>query len=85
MSPENYWMYLAEYHHLLPNSQREGQLGLREAIGQLEGFEMAAGAWEMDILASRVDKYQSEWLDHLSFSGETCLGSSAATGSKRGR
>ena len=72
--PENYWMDLAEYHHLLPDSHREGQLGLREALGQLEGFEMAAGAWEMDVLAGRVEKYQSEWLDHLSFSGELVWG-----------
>jgi len=74
VSPEIYWLYLAEYHHLFPESHRDGPLGLREAVGQLEGFEMAAGAWEMDILASRVEKYQSEWLDHLSFSGELIWG-----------
>ena len=74
VSPEIYWLYLAEYHHLLPGSHRDGALGLREAIGQLEGFEMAAGAWEMDILANRVEKYQSEWLDQLSFSGELIWG-----------
>ncbi len=74
VTPENYWLYLAEHHHLLADSHRDGPLGLREAIGQLEGFEMAAGAWEMDILASRVEKYQSEWLDHLSFSGELVWG-----------
>ncbi len=72
--PEQYWLYLAEYHHLLPDSHRDGPLGLREAIGQLQGFEMAAGAWEMDILASRVEKYQSDWLDQLSFSGELVWG-----------
>jgi ATP-dependent Lhr-like helicase len=71
---ETYWQYLAEYHHVLSNSHREGLLGLREALGQLEGFEMPAGAWEMDILASRVEKYQSDWLDQLSFSGEVTWG-----------
>jgi ATP-dependent Lhr-like helicase len=72
--PEAYWLYLAEYHHLFPASHRAGSLGLREALGQLQGFEMPAGAWEMDILASRVEKYQSEWLDTLSFGGEVVWG-----------
>src|SRR5262249_17023534 len=36
VSPQNYWLYLAEHHHLLPESHRQGPLGLREAIGQLE-------------------------------------------------
>ena len=35
---------------------------------------MAAGAWEMDVLAGRVEKYQSDWLDQLSFSGEVVWG-----------
>jgi ATP-dependent Lhr-like helicase len=74
VSPDIYWQYLAEYHHLFPGDHREGALGLREAIGQLQGFEMAAGAWEMDILANRVEAYQNEWLDNLSFSGELVWG-----------
>lgn len=74
VSAENYWLYLAEYHHLFPGSHREGTLGLREAIGQLEGFEMPAGSWETDVLAGRVDNYQSEGLDQLSFSGELVWG-----------
>jgi ATP-dependent Lhr-like helicase len=74
VAPEQYWLYLAEYHHLFPDSHRENTLGLREALGQLQGFEMPAGAWEMDILASRVEKYQSEWLDQLSYSGELVWG-----------
>jgi len=74
VSPETYWMYLAEYHHVLPGSHRDGKLGLREAIGQLEGFEMPAGSWEMDILGGRVEAYESDWLDQLSFSGELVWG-----------
>jgi ATP-dependent Lhr-like helicase len=65
---------VSEYHHLYPGDHRQGLLGLREAIGQLEGFEMAAGAWESDILANRVQDYQNEWLDQLSFSGELVWG-----------
>ena len=35
---------------------------------------MPAGAWEPDILAGRVEGYQPEWLDQLSFSGELVWG-----------
>jgi ATP-dependent Lhr-like helicase len=72
--PEVYWMYLAEYHHLFPGDHREGALGLREAIGQLQGFEMAAGAWEMDILAPRIEAYENDWLDQIAFAGELVWG-----------
>ena len=72
--PETYWRFLSEYHHLLPGARREGRLGLYEAVGQLQGFEAAASAWEADVLPGRVEKYQPEWLDTLSFSGELAWG-----------
>ena len=71
---QTYWRFLSEYHHLLPGGRREGRLGLYEAVGQLQGFEMAASAWEADVLPGRVEKYQPEWLDTLSFSGELAWG-----------
>ena len=37
-SPETFWLYLAEYHHLVPNGHREGTLGLREALGPTRRF-----------------------------------------------
>jgi ATP-dependent Lhr-like helicase len=74
VTSETYWRFLSEYHHLLPGGRREGRLGLYEAVGQLQGFEMAASAWEADVLPGRVEKYQPEWLDTLSFSGELAWG-----------
>jgi len=72
--PETYWRYLADYHHLAPNAHRDGLLGLREAVGQLQGFEMPAGAWEPDVLAHRVDDYRPEQVDQLSYAGELVWG-----------
>ncbi len=71
---ETYWRFLVEHHHLQAGSRREGRLGLYEAVGQLQGFEAAAAAWETDLLPGRVEKYQPEWLDTLSFSGELAWG-----------
>ncbi len=72
--PETYWRFLSEYHHLIPGSRRDGRLGLHEAVGQLQGFEIAAAAWETDVLPGRVEKYAPEWLDTMSFSGELAWG-----------
>ena len=74
VAPETYWRFLSEYHHVLPEERRDGRLGLHEAVGQLQGFEAAASSWETDLLPSRVGKYQPEWLDTLSFSGELAWG-----------
>ncbi|MBI4423193.1 MAG: DEAD/DEAH box helicase, partial [Elusimicrobia bacterium] len=74
VAPETYWRFLAELHHLVPDSRREGRLGLYEAVGQLQGFESAASAWETDLLPARVEKYELDWLDTLSFSGELVWG-----------
>ncbi|MBI3547951.1 MAG: DEAD/DEAH box helicase [Elusimicrobia bacterium] len=68
--PEVFWRFLCDYHHLSPAARREGRLGLYEAVGQLQGFDLAAAAWDAEVLPGRVQKYQPEWLDTLSFSGE---------------
>ena len=72
--PETYWRYLSEYHRLLSGARREGRSGLHEAVGQLQGFEVAAAAWEADVLPGRVEKYSPDWLDTMSFSGELAWG-----------
>jgi ATP-dependent Lhr-like helicase len=43
-------------------------------VEQLQGFEVAAGAWEKHVLAARVTGYQREWLDGLCLSGEIAWG-----------
>jgi ATP-dependent Lhr-like helicase len=72
--PEVYWQYLIEQHHLPRDRQLQGELGLREAIAQLAGFELPAGVWEQKILAPRVADYDPQWLDHLFLSGELVWG-----------
>jgi ATP-dependent Lhr-like helicase len=69
-----FWQYLVEKHHLTCDGQLTGELGLREAIAQLEGFELPAGVWEEKIVAPRLADYDSQWLDHLFLSGELVWG-----------
>jgi ATP-dependent Lhr-like helicase len=70
VSARDFLVYLFERHHLTPRTRTGGRAGLREALHKLQGFEVAASAWESDVLASRVAGYTSRWLDELCFAGE---------------
>ena len=47
----------------------EGQEALAVILGQLEGFSVAAGAWESDIINARLNRYTANMLDALCSSG----------------
>jgi ATP-dependent helicase Lhr and Lhr-like helicase len=44
--------------------------GLREVVAALDGYELAAGAWERHVLSARLDRYDPAMLDMLCLSGE---------------
>src|SRR5439155_10031369 len=66
--------FLLRWQHVAPGTKREGRLGLLAAIEQLQGFELAAGAWERRVLSSRVEGYRAEWRDDLCLSGDLAWG-----------
>jgi ATP-dependent Lhr-like helicase len=51
-----------------------GRAALQNAIAVLQGFEAPAGAWEHDLLPSRVSNYDAEQLDELFSAGEVVWG-----------
>jgi ATP-dependent Lhr-like helicase len=61
--------WLLRWQHVEPNSQLRGERGVLEALGQLQGFEIPANAWERQILARRVADYDPKWLDQLCLTG----------------
>lgn len=61
--------WLLRWQHIAPNSQLAGERGLHEVLGQLQGFEIPANAWEPEILARRVANYDPKWLDQLCLTG----------------
>ncbi len=69
VSARDLMRYLFERHHLSPRARAGGLAGLRDAIGLLQGFEIAAAAWETDVLAPRVAGYRTAWLDKLCLEG----------------
>ena len=74
VEPRVFLGFLADHHHLSPGSRWGGPVGVREALAQLQGFELPAGAWEERVLAPRVAEYDPAWLDNLFLSGEVVWG-----------
>jgi ATP-dependent Lhr-like helicase len=86
VSAQDYMRYLISRHHVAGGRRLEGKRGVLEAIAHLQGFEVAAAAWERDVLPSRVLNYDPRWLDELSLSGEVAwarLSLKKATGAGR--
>ncbi len=73
VSPETFVRFLACHQRLTRDRQWAGQVGVREAISQLQGFDLPAGLWE-SVLAARVDAYDPQWTDQLFLSGEVAWG-----------
>jgi ATP-dependent Lhr-like helicase len=74
VTARDYVRFLLRWQHVAPESRREGRRGTLAAIEQLQGFELAAAAWEPKVLAARVTGYRSDWLDALCLSGEVAWG-----------
>jgi ATP-dependent Lhr-like helicase len=74
VSAQDFLRYLFDRHHLTARSRLGGRAGLREAIEMVQGFEVAAAAWEGQVLAPRVAGYRPEWLDELCLAGELAWG-----------
>jgi ATP-dependent helicase Lhr and Lhr-like helicase len=66
--------FLLDWQHVTPGTQLAGRDGLAAIVGQLQGFEAAAGAWERELLPARVTDYDPAWLDELCLGGEVVWG-----------
>ncbi|NLD55401.1 MAG: DEAD/DEAH box helicase [Burkholderiaceae bacterium] len=63
--------FLFDWQHLGPDTRVEGPDALAAILGQLEGFEAPAAAWEAELLPARVGDYAIAWLDDLCSAGRT--------------
>jgi ATP-dependent Lhr-like helicase len=66
--------FLACWQHVAAGTHVEGRAGLLSVVEQLQGLEVAAGAWERHILPARVAGYNPGWLDELCLAGEVAWG-----------
>jgi len=74
VTPRDFMRFLLRWQHVADGTRREGSAGVLAVVEQLQGFELAAGAWEKSVLGARVAGYQREWLDGLCLSGEVAWG-----------
>ncbi|MEX2318087.1 MAG: DEAD/DEAH box helicase [Pirellulales bacterium] len=72
-----FFRFLLAHHGLHGDHQGNGHTGrgdLPGVISRLQGFESPAGAWEHELLPSRLGVYEPEWLDEQFAAGELVWG-----------
>ncbi|MFO0689678.1 MAG: DEAD/DEAH box helicase [Myxococcota bacterium] len=69
VSAQDFLRMLFVWQHVATGSALEGAAGLARIVEQLQGFEVAAGAWEGSVLPLRLRDYRPEWLDLACLSG----------------
>ncbi len=70
VSAQDFLRFLLAWQHVQPGTQLRGQFGLLEVLEQLQGSEVAASAWESDVLRRRLHEFDPGWLDQLCHRGE---------------
>jgi ATP-dependent helicase Lhr and Lhr-like helicase len=70
VSPADYMRFLLCWQHVDPEDRLAGPDGLAAVVEQLDGYPMAAGAWEAQALPARVRDYSPLWLDGLCLAGQ---------------
>jgi ATP-dependent Lhr-like helicase len=69
VTAQDFIRFLLRWQHVTPDTRREGSRGVTAVVEQLQGFELAAGAWEKAIFPARVTGYRREWLDEACLDG----------------
>jgi ATP-dependent Lhr-like helicase len=74
VSAQEFMRFLLRWQHVAPGTQRQGRSGALSVVEQLQGYELAAGAWEEAVLPARTEGYRRDWLEDLCLSGEVSWG-----------
>ncbi len=70
VTAQDFMRFLLRWQHASPDTRVRGRRGLSNVLEQLQGFELAAGAWEESVLPARVDAFDPRLVDELCLSGE---------------
>ena len=70
VSPADFMRFLFSWQHVDAADAADRIDGLREILAMLDGFELAAGAWERAVLPARLIPYEPQMLDMLCLAGE---------------
>ena len=61
--------FLFDWQRVTPSSRMQGPDSVPAVLGQLEGFDAAASAWETEVLPARIAEYDPAWLDEQCLAG----------------
>ena len=70
VSQADFMRFLFGWQHVLPSRRLAGSDGLQAIVESLDGFELAASAWERSVLPARMDRYDPALLDMLCLAGQ---------------
>lgn len=70
VSLQDFMRFLFDWQHLSADERLRGPQAVTVVLAQLEGFPCAAGAWEADVLPTRIGDYSPHWLDDACRSGQ---------------
>jgi ATP-dependent Lhr-like helicase len=84
VTAQDFIRFLFRWQHVTPDTRREGSRGVMAVVEQLQGFELAAGAWEKAIFPARVTGYRREWLDEACLDGGIAWGRLSVRGENDG-
>ena len=74
VATSDFLRFLFRWQHVHDGTRLHGAQGLSEVLAQLQGFQVAAGAWETEVLPARIGRYDGALLDQLCLSGEIAWG-----------
>ena len=83
VAARDFLRFLCEWQRVLPNARMQGSDALAAMLAQLEGFESPAGAWETELIPSRIAEYEPQWLDEHCRAGRLVWTRLAARGGPR--
>jgi ATP-dependent Lhr-like helicase len=61
--------FLFDWQHVSPSARMQGSDAIAAVLGQLEGFDVPASAWETEVLPARIAEYDPAWLDEHCLAG----------------
>jgi ATP-dependent helicase Lhr and Lhr-like helicase len=66
---QDFMRFLLRWQHVAPGTQLTGEEGLLAVLEQIQGYEAAAVAWELEIIGRRMRTFEPAWLDQLCHEG----------------
>jgi ATP-dependent Lhr-like helicase len=82
VSASDFIKFLVRWQHVQPGTQLRGRAGVAEVVGQLQGIELPAPAWEQHVLSGRVAEYDPKDLEDLCLAGVVAWGRLRSNGAE---